>query len=190
MDNTFLAIAGDNARHARVGLGRTLGNDTAEKMPAHGLDHGVAVNRRGKARPHSDDGRRHVARGAQVALGQNRVDHGSGFQLAKHLGLRVHHNGDVSRLGNLERLSRRLCQASANALDLDLAQANGLAKTDCATDARGNRDICHNDRHAGAHQTGSDTRGDITGAANINEHSRGTSLCYGLSRAKAVRPLL
>ena len=159
-------------------------------MPAHGLDHGVAIDRRGKARPNSDDGRRHVARGAQVALSQNRVDHSRGFKLIEHLGLRVHHNGDVSSLGNLERLSRRPCQASANAFDLDLAQANGLAKTDCATDARGNRDIRHNDRHAGAHQTGSDTRGDIAGAANINEHSRGTSLCYGLSRAKAVRPLL
>lgn len=97
-------------------------------MPAHGLDHGVAVNRRGKARPHSDDGRRHVARGAQVALSQNRVDHSRGFQLAEHLGLRIHHNGDVSSLGNLKRLSRRPCQASANAFDLDLAQANGLAK--------------------------------------------------------------
>lgn len=59
-----------------------------------------------------------------------------------------------------------------------------------AADARGNRDIGHNDRHAGAHQASGDTRGDIAGAANINEHSRGTSLCYGLSRAKAVRPLL
>ena len=159
-------------------------------MPAHGLDHGVAVNRRGKARPHGDDGRRHVARGAQVALGQNRVDHGRGFQFVKHLGLGVYHDGDVSGLGNCKRLCRRLRQASANALDLDLAQANGLAKTDCATDTRGDRDIGHDNRHAGAHQTGSDTRGDIAGAANINEHSRGTSLCYGLSRAKAVRPLL
>ena len=65
-------------------------------MPAHGLDHGVAIDRRGKARPHSDDGRRHVARGAQVALSQNRVDHSRGFKLIEHLGLRVHHNGDVS----------------------------------------------------------------------------------------------
>ena len=190
MDNALFAIAGDDTRHARVGLGRTLGNDTAEKMPAHGLDHGIAVNRRGKARPHGDDGRRHVARGAQVALSQNRVDHGSGFQLAEHLGLGVHHNGDVSGLGNRKCLCRRLCQASANTLDLDLAQTNGLAKTDRAADARGNRDIGHNDRHAGAHQASGDARGDIAGAANINEHSRGTSLCYGLSRAKAVRPLL
>ena len=190
MDNALLAIAGDNARHARVGLGRTLGNDTAEKMPAHGLDHGVAIDRRGKARPHGDDGRRHVARGAQVALGQNRVDHSRGFQLAEHLGLGVYHDGDVSGLGNCKRLCRRLCQASANAFNLDLAQVNGLAKTDCAADARGNRDIGHNDRHAGAHQASGDARGDIAGAANIYEHSRGTSLCYGLSRAKAVRPLL
>ena len=190
MDNALLAIAGDHARHARVGLGRALGNDTAQKMPAHGLDHGVAIDRRGKARPHGDDGRRHVARGAQVALGQNRVDHSRGFKLIEHLGLRVHHDGNIPRLGNLERLCRRLRQASANALDLDLAQANSLAKTDCAADARGNRDIGHDDRHAGAHQASGDTRGDIAGAANINEHSRGTSLCYGLSRAKAVRPLL
>ena len=132
----------------------------------------------------------HVARGAQIALGQNRVYHSRGLKLADHLCLGVHHHGDIPRLGNLKHLSRRLRQAGANALDLDLAQANGLAKTDRSTDARGNRDICHNDRHAGAHQTGSDTRGDIAGAANINEHSRGTSLCYGLSRAKAVRPLL
>ena len=171
-------------------LGRTLGDDAAQKMPAHGLDHGVAIDRRGKARPHGDDDRSHIARGAQVALSQNRVDHGSGFQLAEHLGLGVHHNGDVSSLGNRKRLSRRLCQASANAFDLDLAQANGFTKTDCAADARGNRDIGHDNRHAGAHQASGDARGDIAGAANINEHSRGTSLCYGLSRAKAVRPLL
>ena len=190
VDNTLFAISGDDARHARVGLGRTLCNDTAQEMPTHGLDHGIAVNRRGKARPHGDDDRRHIARGAQVALGQNRIDHGSGFQFVEHLGLGVYHDGDVSGLGNLKCLGRRLRQAGANALDLDLAQANGLAKTDCATDARGDRDIGHDDRHAGAHQASGDTRGDIAGAANINEHSRGTSLCYGLSRAKAVRPLL
>ena len=190
MDNTLFAISGDDTRHTRIGLGRALGNDAAQKMPAHGLDHGIAVDRRGKARPHRDDGRSHVARGAQIALGQDRVHHGRGLKFAEHLRLRVYHDGDVSSLGNRKRLSRRLCQASANALDLDLAQANGLAKTDCAADARGNRDIGHDNRHAGAHQTGSDTRGDIAGAANINEHSRGTSLCYGLSRAKAVRPLL
>ena len=101
------------------------------------------IDRRGKARPHGDDGRRHVARGAQVALGQNRVDHSRGFKLIEHLGLRVHRDGNIPRLGNLERLCRRLRQASANALDLDLAQANSLAKTDCAADARGNRDIGH-----------------------------------------------
>ena len=185
VDNALPAVSADHARHTRVGLGRTLGNDTAQEMPAHGFDHGVAVNRRGEARSHGNNGRCHVARGTQVALGQNRVDHSRGFKLIEHLGLRVHHHGDIPRLGNLERLSRRLRQAGANALDLDLAQANSLAKTDCATDARGNRDIGHDDRHAGAHQTGSDTRGDIAGAANINEHSRGTSLCYGLSRAKS-----
>ena len=190
MDNALLAIAGDDTRHARIGLGRALGDDAAEKMTAHGLDHGIAIDRRGKARPHGDDDRRHIARGSQVALGQNRIDHGGRLKLVEHLGLGVHHDGDISCLGKLERLGRRLRQTSANALYLDLAQANGLAKTDCATDARGNRDIGHNDRHAGAHQASSDTRGDIAGAANINEHSRGTSLCYGLSRAKAVRPLL
>ena len=190
MDNTLFAIAGDNARHTRVGLGRALGNDATEEMPAHGLDHGVAIDRRGKARPHGDDSGRHVARGTQVALGQNRIDHSGRLKLVEHLGLGVHHDGDIPRLGNLKRLGRRLRQASANVLDLDLAQANGLAKTDCAADARGNRDIGHDDRHAGAHQASGDARGDIAGAANINEHSRGTSLCYGLSRAKAVRPLL
>ena len=159
-------------------------------MPAHGFDYGVAVNRRGKARPHGDDGRSHVARGTQIALGQNRVYHSRGLKLAGHLCLGVHHHGDIPRLGNLKRLGRRPCQASANAFDLDLAQANGLAKTDCATDARGDRDIGHDNRRAGAHQASGDARGDIAGAANINEHSRGTSLCYGLSRAKAVRPLL
>ena len=159
-------------------------------MPAHGLDHGVAVNRRGEARSHGNNGRRHVARGTQVALGQNRVDHSRGFKLIEHLGLGVHHNGDVSSLGNRKRLSRRLRQASANAFDLDLAQANGLAKTDCTADARGNRDIGHNDRRAGANQASGDARGDIASAANINEHFRSTSLCYGLNRAKAVRPLL
>ena len=162
----------------------------AQGVAPHGLHHGVAVLSRREARTDAHDNRRIVHFRAQVALGQNRVDHSRGFKLIEHLGLRVHHHGDIPRLGNLERLSRRLRQAGANALDLDLAQANGLAKTDCATDARGNRDIGHDDRHAGAHQTGSDTRGDIAGAANINEHSRGTSLCYGLSRAKAVRPLL
>ena len=190
MDNTLLAVSADHAWHTRVGLGGALGNHAAQKMPAHGLDHGVAIDRRGKARPHGDDDRRHIARGAQVALGQNRIDHGSGFQFVEHLGPGVHHHGDVSGLGNCKRLCRRLRQASADALDLDLAQANGLAKTDCATDARGNRDIGHDNRHAGAHQASGDARGDIAGAANINEHSRGTSLCYGLSRAKAVRPLL
>ena len=143
VDNTLFAISGDDARHARVGLGRTLGNDTAQEMPTHGFDHGVAVNRRGEARPHGDDGRSHVARGTQIALGQNCVDHSRGLQFVEHLCLGVHHHGDIPRLGNLKRLGRRLRQASANALDLDLAQANGLAKTDCATDARGNRDIGH-----------------------------------------------
>ena len=190
MDNALLAIAGDDTRHARIGLGRALGDDAAEEMTAHGLDHGIAIDRRGKARPHGDDDRRHIARGAQVALGQDRVDHGSGLKFAEHLGLGIHHDGNISGLGNCKRLCRRLRQASANALDLNLAQANGLAKTDRATDTRGNRDIGHDNRHAGAHQTGGDARGDIAGAANINEHFRGTSLCYGLSRAKAVRPLL
>ena len=133
-------------------------------MTAHSLDHGIAIDRCGKARPYRDDGRRHIARGAQVALGQNRVDHGRGLKLAEHLCLGVHHHGDIPRLGNLKRLGRRLCQAGANALDLNLAQANGLAKTDRATDARGDRDIGHDDRHAGAHQTSSHTRGDIAGA--------------------------
>ena len=159
-------------------------------MPAHGLHHGMAIHACGESRADPDDNGRHIHGSAQVALGQNRVDHSRGFKLIEHLGLRVHHDGNIPRLGNLERLCRRLRQASANALDLDLAQANSLAKTDCAADARGNRDIGHNDRHAGAHQASGDTRGDIAGAANINEHSRGTSLCYGLSRAKAVRPLL
>ena len=159
-------------------------------MPAHGLDHGIAIDRRGKARPHGDDGRRHVARGAQVALGQDRIDHGGRLKLVEHFGLGVHHDGNIPRLGNLESPGWRLSQASTNALDLDLAQANGLAKTDRAADACGNRDIGHDDRHAGAHQAGGDARGDIAGAANINEHFRGTSLCYGLSRVKAVRPLL
>ena len=190
LENALLAIAGDDTRHARIGLGRALGDGAAEKMTAHGLDHGIAIDRRGEARSHGNNDRRHIARGTQVALGQNRVDHGSGFKLIEHLGLGVYHDGDVSGLGNCKRLCRRLRQASANALDLDLAQANGLAKTDCAADARGNRDIGHNDRHAGAYQASGDARGDIAGAANINEHSRDTSLCYGLSRAKAVRPLL
>ncbi len=119
------------------------GDDYAEEITAHSLDHGIAIYRRGKPWPHRDDGRSHVARGAQIALGQDRVHHSCGLKLAEHLCLGVHHHGDIPRLGNLKRLGWRPRQASTNALDLDLAQANGLAKTDRAADARGNRDIGH-----------------------------------------------
>ena len=77
-------------------------------MPAHGLDHSIAIDRSGKARPHGDNGRCHVARGAQVALGQDRVDHSGRLKLVEHLGLGVHHDGDIPRPGNLERLGRCL----------------------------------------------------------------------------------
>ena len=126
----------------------------------------------------------------KLRFGQNRVDHGSGFKLIEHLGLGVHHNGNIPA-SVISSASAGVCAKRAR-MPSTWTSPKRMAsqKTDCATDARGDRDIGHDDRHAGAHQASGDARGDIAGAANINEHSLGTSLCYGLGRAKAVRPLL
>ena len=181
VDDALLAKAGDDARDARVGRRQPVRDHATQKVPALRLDHGVAVDRRREARPHRDDGRGHVARGAEVSLGEDGVDDGRRLELIEHLGLGVDDHGDVAGAHDGERLGGRSRAAGADALDLELTQTDGLAKRDGAPDAGRRRDIGHDDGDAGAHEPRRDTGGDIACTAYIDKHLGHTPVWYGLN---------
>lgn len=68
-------------------------------------------------------------------------------------------------------------QAGANALDLALAQADGLGEAHGAANGRRRGQIAHDDLAAGAMQANGDASGDVARASNLNEHGLSHPWC-------------
>ena len=139
-------------------------------MAPLGLHRGVAVDPRREAGAHAHHHRRHVHTGPQVALGQNRVDHGIGRQRADHPCVRIDHHGDVARGGDRARDTRIGGEAGRHVLHARLAQTDGLGERDRPAYAGWFGDIRHNHLAADAMQAQRDTGGDVAGAPHVNKH--------------------
>ncbi len=167
-------IAADVSRHASVGDGRPVVYHAPQVVAALRLYRGVAVavgRRAGpKARPHAYHHGRHVARGAKVALCDNRVHHALRAQLRDACAVRVHEHGDRSRGGHASRLVRVRAQHAAHVLHRGLAQADGLAKAHGAPHGRGHGHVKHHHVRAAAVQPHGNARGKVSRAAYHYQH--------------------
>ena len=165
-------VAADEAGNRRVGDGRPLVVNAPQVVAAHRLHRGVAVLARGEAGTYANHSGRHVARGTEVALGENCVHQRVWRELAHAGGLGVNEHGDVSRRRGRARRCGVRAEHAAHALHACLSQTDGLREAHGAPDGRGLREVAHHDLHARAKEPQRDARRDVPRPANHDQHVR------------------
>ena len=148
-------------------------------MASLGLDGGVTVARGSEPGPHANDHGSHVDAGAEVALGEDGVHEHGGREVGDAGGLGVNQDGHLTACDDGERLGNVVRQASANALNLAGAQADGLGEAHRAPDGGGSRQVAHDHLAPRAIKPEGDAGGDVPGAANLYEHGLSPSFWRG-----------
>ena len=101
--------AADQPRNIRVRNGRAAADHAPERVPAHRLDHRVAVLTRREPRPQRNHERRIIDLRPKIFLRQNRVHQHIGPQSMAAFRRRIGQDGDVPRRQNPPHIVHCLC---------------------------------------------------------------------------------
>ncbi len=162
-------FAGDDARRARVGQGRTLPDDPAQRVAAHRLDDGVAILPGREPRPQTDHQRGLIDCRVDIALGHARVDDGVCLAGADLGAVRPRPARESRPFGHNERILGRIDTHPAQTLDRHVALQNGRGQRHPPPDDQRLGQFQHDDREAGRVQAIGHAGGQVAAAAEEDE---------------------